>query len=222
MGFVTNMISEMNIDPKISSKYIFCKNLYGDRIVKSFIFNSPLNICEAISKIRSDEYVKESLSFYRRYNSKTLEQIQKDLLSNDLLNKLKVKGMVNYGQTAYVFETEYGDILKITNRDHFLGRRIEKFDCPIKSFGKMGPKSFCYYYFVEKTSNDVSRKEMDSCINEIRKSGYKVVDCRIDQFGKSKDGNIFLIDPECARINNLWGLFKYKFMKIKSFIKMMK
>jgi len=216
------MVLETNMSSKVESRYIYSKDYYGDYRIQSVIFDSPIKLSDAISEIRADENITDTLSYYRYYNDKTLSQIQKDLSLNDKLNKLKVKGMLGYGQTAYVFETEQGDILKITNRDHFLGRKHEKFDCPIKSFGKMSPKSFCYYYFVEKTNEILSAKEINICINKIKELGYKIVDHRLEQFGKSNNGDIFLIDPECARKNNLFGLIKYKFMKIKSLIKMMK
>ncbi len=190
--------------------------------IKSVYFDNPLPLNRAIDKIRTDNTAIDMLSAYKFFAKKTLNQIYNDLLANDKLKSIKVKGMIDYGQTAFVFETEDGDILKITNRDHFLGRKPEDFDAPIRYHSKLSPKSFCHCYIEEKMSHDITKEEVEEIIENIRQKGYKIVDFRNEQLGKTKDGRVLLIDPECARKNNIIGLLKQKFMKIISFIKMAK
>ena len=150
-----------------------------------------------------------------------MAQIQYDLSVYKKLKDLKVIGMINFGQTAFVFQTEDGDILKITSRDHFLGRKPKSFDLPIKQHIKVSPRSFCHYYLEEKISEKFSDKELFDFSNEINNQGYKIVDKRWDQFGKTKDGHMVLIDPECARKMGLFGLLKQKFVKLISYAKIM-
>ena len=198
-------------------QYGYCRDGFEYRI-KSLMFDEPLPLKEAVREISSDERMTEELSFYRHFNSKTLNQIQSDLSSSDTkLKDIKVKGMIDYGQTAYVFETEDGDILKITSRDHFLGRKATELDNPIKTHKKLSPKSFCHYYLEEKTSKDITSEEMDSFVQRVNELGYKIVDERSEQFGKTKDGKVVVIDPECLRKKGIFGALKLKYNKLKAF-----
>ena len=198
--------------------YKYCSDGDGYRI-KACMFDSPISLGKAISEIRADDTMVDMLSAYKYFVNKTLAQIQQDLSLNNSLKDLKVLGMINFGQTAFVFETEDGDILKITSRDHFLGRKQKAFDLPIKKHIKISPRSFCHYYLEEKTSENFSDEELFDFSNEIRNRGYKIVDNRWEQFGKTKDGHMVLIDPECARRSGLFGLLKQKFVKLYSYAK---
>ncbi len=202
------------------NRYGYCRDGHCFWRLKSVYFDNPLPLNQAVTQLSTDNHVMEMFSAYKLFAKKTLAQIQNDLYTNEKLKDLKVKGMIDYGQTAFVFETENGDILKLTNRDHFLGRKQEAFDAPIKYHCKLSPKSFCHCYIEEKTSNNLTKEEINEAVENIRQKGFKVVDFRIEQFGKAKNGQVLLIDPECARKNNFWGLFKQKFMKCKAFIRM--
>ena len=199
-------------------RYKYCNDGDGYRI-KSCMFDSPVSLGKAISEISADDTMVDMLSCYKYFVKKTLAQIQHDLSLTKNLKDLKVTGMINYGQTAFVFETEDGDILKITSRDHFLGRKPENFDVKIKKHIKVNPGSFCHYYLEEKTSEDFSDGELSDFADEIKNRGYKIVDSRWEQFGKTKDGRMVLIDPECARKAGLFGLLKQKFVKLSSYAK---
>lgn len=199
------------------NKYTYCNDGCDYRI-KSVLFDTPIRLDKAISKIYSDKTVVETLNDYKYFTQRILTQIKKDLSFNKELQNLKIKGMIDFGQTAFVFETENGDILKITSRDHFLGRKAEPFDLPVKTQGKLSPKSFCYYYIEDKISDLNDVEEMNQAIKEINESGFNVVDCEMRQFGKTKNGKVVLIDPECARKSGFWGLIKYKLAKIKAYI----
>lgn len=214
---------ELKVDYNVPKNihYIYRKD-GGDWGVRSVLFDAPIPLSEAVSHIGSDKTVVDMLCFYKYFAQKTLMQIKKDLDVNQNFKDVKVKGMIDFGQTAFVFETETGDILKITNRDHFLGRESKEFDLPIKTKGKLAPKSFCYYYVEEKTTGSVSEQEMNTAIERIKSLGYEMADCRCDQFGKTKSGEILLLDPECARKSGIFGFLKQKFMKLKSFVSMAK
>lgn len=200
----------------------WCRSGYGEYRINSIKFDTPLPLDKAINEICSNKSMVESLSDYRYFSNKTLKQIKKDLTKNDKIKDIQVTGMIDFGQTAMVFETTEGDVLKITNREHFLGRKPQDFDIPIKSHAKLSPKSFCHYYLEEKVSNIFSNNEAEDLKQEIKNKGYKVVDFRNVQIGKTKDGKMVLIDPECARKNNILGFFVQKFSKFKSYLKIIK
>ena len=184
------------------------------------MFDEPLPLHEAIEEIHSDKIMVEELSCYKYFSNKILNQIRSDLSQADKsIRDKRVNGMIGYGQTAYVFETEDGDILKITSRDHFLGRKETELDNPIKAHQRLAPKSFCHYYLEGKTSDNLTGEEINSCVQRADELGYKVVDNRFDQFGKTKDGKIVIIDPECIRKKGAFGLFKLKYNKLKAYAK---
>ncbi len=203
----------------VAHKYAYARNEDGRYIIKSCFFDNTIPLDKAVSEISSDKKVIRILSCYKYYVMKTLGQIQEDLSNSKKLKNLKVNGMIDFGQTAFVFETNDGDILKITSRDHFLGRQPQNFDLSVKEYDEAFPKSFCHYYVEEKISKDVASKDLYSLVEKIKKQGYKIVDFRSEQFGKTKDGKVVLIDPECARKSGLLGLFKYKLEKIKSYLR---
>ena len=187
--------------------------------IQSCMFDRPLPLNRAMEEIHSDERVFSMLGCYKYFNKKIMNQIKSDLSTNTNLKDLKVKGMIDYGQTAYVFETEDGDILKITSRDHFLGRKETELDNPIKSHQKASPESFCHYYTEGMTTSDINSKDIDSFVQRADKMGYKVVDKRFDQFGKTKDGRVVVIDPECIRKKGIFSLLNYKLNKVKAYAK---
>ena len=208
------MMSGINI----SHRYEYVSDEFIGRRIKSFIFDKPVPLDKALAEIRSDENIISHLSLYKYFLNKILNQIQVDLLKSDILKKIRVKGMINYGQTAFVFETEEGDVLKITSRNHFLNRKPEKFDIPIKWSHKPSNKSFCYYYLEEFATDDISLEEAQALANNIKKDGFNIEDLRMDQIGKMKDGKVILLDPECVRKRGLFSLIKHKFAKIKSYL----
>ncbi len=200
----------------------WCRSGYGGYRINSIKFDTPMPLGKAINEICSNEAMTESLSEYRYFSNKILKQIKKDLSGNNNIKDTPVTGMIDFGQTAMVFETTDGDVLKITSREHFLGRKPQDFDIPIKSHSKLSPKSFCHYYLEEKVSKNFSHDEADNLKNTITNKGYKIIDFRYAQIGKTKDGKMVLLDPECARKNNIWGLLVQKFSKIKSYLKIIK
>lgn len=203
------------------NQYVYCNDGFDYRI-KSVIFDDPIRLDKAISEISSDNTMVDMLNDYKYFAQRILAQIKKDLLFNKELQKLKVKGMIDYGQTAFVFETESGDILKITSRDHFLGRKPECFDLPVKAHGKLSPKSYCHYYIEDKISDLEDVKEMNQAVKNIQELNFKVVDCEMRQFGKAGNGQVFLIDPECVRKSGIFGFIKQKFAKIVAYMRIVK
>ena len=139
-----------------------------------------------------------------------LLQLGQEIFQSNEIRKINVKSLIGYGKRALVFETEDGQILKITKGDHFDGRAAVDFDLPIQKSGKIAPDGEYYYYLEEKASFDnINYKEVKSVIKHIKSLGYYLRDLdnegilltnkRFSQFGRGKDGKIHLVDPECAK-----------------------
>lgn len=197
--------------------YVYCRDGKEYRI-KSFIFSKILKLPEAIENLLSDKKIINEFSYYKSYPRKILNSIRTDAEQNPKLKDLQIKSLIDYGKHAFVFELSDSTILKITRGDHFLGRRQESFDLPIKNIIK-GRNNLNYYYFEEKCKEEeLSSKEILKVIEEIKSKGYRPVDglsiksLRKDQFGRSSDGKIYLIDPECAESGNF---IKRYYQKIK-------
>lgn len=136
------------------------------------------------------------------------------------LAQTKIEKRIASGFSALVYETEDGDILKLTKYEHYpMFRPQEDFDVPIKKHGKAGK---IHYYFEEK----LYQHNLNECFVKIIKKmienkGYKTWDLGdfdTHQIGMSKDGKIYLLDPECARYKTifhaLWNKLKNFFHKI--------
>lgn len=193
-----------------TSKYRYLYDRNGsDWRIKAILFDAPTTLKNAFKIIKNDKYMKEEFSCFKRYPQKTIANIQNELESNSSLRDTRVTGMIDFGRQAFVFEREDGKVLKITNGDHFLGRKAEDFDLPILEGGRIIPKSNYYYYVEDKVSSDnVPADKIKEVINKIKTKGYRLCDgisqdnFRSNQFGLAKDGNVYLIDPECAKSKN--------------------
>lgn len=134
---------------------------------------------------------------------------------NPELSEIKIKKYLCSGASAVVFETESGDILKITEGSHYpLGRKPESFDVPIKKSGKSG--DLCFYIEEKLLQYGMSEGFIDIIKDEIRKRGYKPHDLDagdLHQIGISKDGKLYLIDPECAIPKSIFHALWYKLTK---------
>lgn len=178
--------------------------------LKSIIFKRPTKVKDIFYELSltKDTFIYDEL-LKNLHSPEDLEQIAIELESSKIGNT-KVKSLIGIGAFALVFETEDGDILKITDVNHFpQNRKQDDFDLPIKQKGKI---KNCYYYFEEKISQDnLSQKELKQLVKYIKDKGYKMRDylvhydednpdaiIKTTQFGRTKDGKIYLIDPGCA------------------------
>ena len=173
----------------------------------------------------TDKNITDAL-LYKMHSPDELEWMSLDVASDDYLSTLKVKKLVGLGAKAFVFELDDGKILKLTSGSHFPNRRKpDFFDTPII---KQGRSCRTYYYVEEKmTQNEITQEELKKFIKQIETKGYTFRDhfysdekdkinpkIRIEQFGKSKDGQLYLLDPECA-IAHKKQLAVMKFIKKK-------
>ena len=150
-------------------------------------------------------------------NSKFDKLITK-IKTNEELSNIEIIKELPKGSSALVFETADGNILKITKDNHFpQNRPHENFDVPIFKKGKIGG---LYYYIEEKLYQHGLSEEFTRIIKDkIVEAGYKpfdIWDSDINQIGFSKDGKLYLLDPECARFKTPIHAF---FKKLKNFLK---
>ena len=178
--------------------------------LKSIIFKRPTKVKDIFYELSltKDTFIYDEL-LKNLHSPEDLEQIAIELESSKIGNT-KVKSLIGIGAFALVFETEDGDILKITDVNHFPQNRTpDDFDLPIKQKGKI---KNCYYYFEEKISQDnLSQEELRELVKHIKDKGYQMKDylvhyeeedndstIKTTQFGRAKNGKIYLIDPGCA------------------------
>ena len=132
------------------------------------------------------------------------------------LGSFLIKRFVGNGSSAYVFETQDGDILKLSVGSHFpQGRPHESFDVPVKKHGKVGK----VHYYVEEmlSQHDMPNYFVNLVVEKIKKAGYKADDLHetdIHQIGLSQKGELYLLDPECAKFKTIFHALWYKLRKI--------
>ena len=129
--------------------------------------------------------------------------------------------MLVSGSSAITFETPDGKVIKITDGNHFpLNRPHAVFDVPVY---KKGHKGKTYYYIEEKLyQHAMPVFWVDSVRDMIRDKGYRPFDLYeydTHQIGISKNGKIYLLDPECARYKTI---FHALFDKTKHLLKKIK
>ena len=183
--------------------------------LKNILYKKPIHVSEALQSIidSDNDYIRKKI--YRSVHSKEEIKEIKDAL-NEIkdLDNYKVKKLLGIGAFAFVFETEDGDVLKVMACNHFPdNRKPAFFDLPIK---KHGANKGVHYYIEEKVFQDnLKQEELKHFIKTIEDAGYKLSDhleyhdidvdgeylCFIAarQFGKTKNGRLYLIDPGCAK-----------------------
>ena len=201
--------------------------------LESIIFKRPIKIKDIFYELSltKDTFISDEL-LKHLHSPEDLEKTAIELESSKIGNT-KVKSLIGIGAFALVFETEDGNILKITDVNHFPQNRTpDDFDLPIKQKGKI---KNCYYYFEEKISQDnLSQDELRELVKHIKDKGYQMKDylvhydeendgatIKTSQFGRAKNGKIYLIDPGCAiapnkeffNIKRIKNKLKEKFFK---------
>ena len=145
----------------------------------------------------------------------------KETAKDTKLSSQRVCHLVGRGSTAAAFETQDGKILKLSVGNHFpMNRPHESFDVPLYEKGKVGQ---VYYYIEEKLyQHGLSPEFVQDVKLAIKQKGYKTFDFYdydIQQIGISKDGKLYLLDPECAKYKTI---FHAVFNKVKNKIKKLK
>lgn len=178
-------------------------------------YTTPTPLMQALKDLKEKEKLEH------RICDSSLDFFIKNVAKDELLSSNKVKKYVQKGSSAIAFETPDGDILKLSIGNHFpLNRPHENFDVPIKKQGRSGK---VFYYLEEKLyQHGLSEGFVEVMREKIKAEGYKpfdFYDYDIHQIGLSKDGKLYLLDPECARYKTI---FHALFDKITHLLKLRK
>lgn len=145
-----------------------------------------------------------------------IDELMYNIEKNPELSQIKIAKRIGSGASAIVYEIEDGDVLKLTKGSHYpLFRPHEEFDVPIKKEGKAGK---IHYYIEEKLyQHSLHEGFVQDIKNRITNKGYKVYDLGnfdINQIGFSKEGKLYLLDPECAKYKTIFHAIWSKLKRI--------
>lgn len=159
-------------------------------------YKKPIKLTRALINHSREEKSKGNDEYVKR-----IESYLENVYQNETLANYRVSKYIATGSSAIVFETEDGNVLKLTKGNHFpLNREAQDFDVPIYKKGKAGN---VHYYVEEK----LSQHSMPDYFVEIMKDRIKNAGFKSDdllsydtfQLGLSKEGELYLLDPECAK-----------------------
>lgn len=178
-------------------------------------YNTPVPLIQVLRDLKAKEQHEH------RMQDSSLDVFIKNVAKDEVLSSNKVKKYVQKGSSAIAFETPDGDILKLSIGNHFpMSRPQENFDVPIKKQGRSGK---VFYYLEEKLyQHGLSEGFVEVIREKIKENGYRpsdLDDYDIHQIGMSKDGKLYLLDPECARYKTI---FHALFDKITHLLKLRK
>lgn len=173
-------------------------------------FKRPISLKQALEALisRNNRYIENEL-YWKFHPKKEILRFIEDISTDTQIADTKVKSLYGIGAFALAFETEDNKILKITECEHFpYDRDIADFDLPIEKRGKIGYS--CYYLEEKVSQDDMTQEELKELCANITSQGYSLKDYVLDldekaemvikkeQFGRAKNGKIYLIDPGCA------------------------
>lgn len=163
-------------------------------------FGEPLSIQEGLRIVDQNHEQLYGVAS----NKSEIDLFRRNLAKNEELPK--VTKLLTSASSSVVFETQDGDVLKLTNGNHFpLNRPVESFDVPIKKHGRSGKTHF---YIEEKLYQEGLNTGFVQIIKDkICKSGYKPSDLGSNDFhqiGISEKGKLYLLDPECAKYKTIF------------------
>lgn len=180
----------------------------------SKIYNHPVTLSGAIK----DRKISEKLEGFEPVRNFDFDVFVKEVDKNKELSKMKITKYIGRGASAIAFETADGNVLKLSQWNHFpMNRPHQCFDVPVYKKGKAGK---IFYYIEEKLyQHSLSEEFVLEVKDMIRKAGFKpydLYDCDCFQIGLSKTGELYLLDPECARYKTI---FHALWDKLKRFCK---
>lgn len=195
-----------------TEKNIKSIELTKNNCLKGVTFKRPLSIVEAVNTLAEtdDGFLNDELlaSLHNYWNLVTMKQNLKTVKE---LSDIKVTKLIGIGSNALVFETTDGLALKVTDFEQFPnGRKTTKYDLPLLLRGNAKDTG---YYLEEKTDHEsLTQEELRAFVNEMLDDGCELEDYLVDsmyitdeqeqeikkgQFGRAKDGKIYLTDPGC-------------------------
>ena len=179
-----------------------------NRFFQNFYYKKPVTLKRALYDIFESSSMNDGIM-----NEK--EQIKQFIndLKDEKISQRKINKIIGAGSSSIAFETPMGDVLKISHTNPFVKNRpIQDFDAEIFKKGKHKNS----YYLLEEKLDKVNFQEDDNPVlkvtEKIEKNGFKVYDLwdmQTWQVGRSKNGQLKLLDHECAQ-------FKSKFHQIKT------
>lgn len=187
--------------PVTCKQVIAPKMIYDERnVLTKIIFSEPTGL-----KDICDYFMQPTILRQLSFNWRCIRDLQG--LKTSKFAETKIKELIGMGASALAFLLENGNVLKITYGKH-LRRELENFDIPVYEQGVLLPN---IYYYIEQYADteSVTKDEILELINKIRAMSYEVCDVydsfwvkndsvRDFQFGKTPDGKVYLLDPECA------------------------
>ena len=181
-----------------------------NRIFQNFYYKKPVTLKRALYDIFETQSMKDGIMGEKDQIKQFISDLKDEKIGQKKINKI-----IGAGSSSIAFETPMGDVLKISHKNPFVGNRpIQDFDAVI--FQKRKYKNS--YYLLEEKLDKVNFFEDDNPVSQvaekIQQKGFKVYDLwdmQTWQVGRSKNGELKLLDHECAQ-------FKSKFHKIKTFI----
>lgn len=203
--------------------------------LKSISFKDGTDVDKALGSMAytQNRYL-EKLLVGRLHPPEELQAVHRDIIQVENIKNLKIKSLLSMGRTALVFETADGRILKVSPYNHFpAGRKPDEFDLPAFS----GNSGYTHYYLQEKVSQEnLSQAELKEFVDTIKQRGYYLKDYTIKktsgdaiielgeeinpaQFGRAKNGKIYLIDPECATLKECKNMLGDLGKKLKKFFR---
>ena len=181
-------------------------------LIKSIRYKYPISVANVFKNMAYNQDPFMQARFLAHLHSpEEVKEISSLLDKNPEIGNIKVKSLIGLGVFAYVFETEDGFALKITEGPHFKDNRPPAdFDFPILKSGKLAKNNIYYYFFEEIAKQDnLKASEILDLIKSIKSQGYEMRDYTLwggglnyKQFGRASDGKVYLLDPGCAIANN--------------------
>ena len=168
-------------------------------ITNEVVYKRPLTLTGALQECqKSDKRISATET--------RLDIFLKNVSKNEELSNIKVSKYLGRGSSAVVFETSDGNILKLTETNHFpLNRPVQSFDVPIYKHGKAGK---IHYYVEEKLFQHGLSEGFVSIMKDMIKAAglrpYDLLDGDVFQLGMSKEGKLYLLDPECAKYKTIF------------------
>lgn len=182
-----------------------------NRIFQNFYYKKPVTLKRALYDIFETSSMNDGIMSEK-------EQIKQFItdLKDEKIGQKKISKIIGAGSSSIAFETPMGDVLKISHQNPFVENRpIQDFDAKIFKKGKYKNS----YYLLEEKLDKVNFIEDDNpaiqVAEKIKEKGFKVHDLwdmQTWQVGRSKNGQLKLLDHECAQ-------FKSKKHKIKTIFK---
>lgn len=172
-------------------------------------YKRPVTLKKALYDIVQEKKLNEGIVGEKP----TIQRFIEDLSQSGKILNRKITKLLGYGSVAAVFETPDGKVIKLTDGNHFpMNRPQRSFDVPIMEKGHGGRRLLLgrktYFYLEEKLyQHNLPDYFADTVREMIKSDGFSVCDLYSGdtfQTGMSRNGRVYLVDPECARYKTIF------------------